>query len=108
MGLEVYPPQAVLNGADEKQQLTVRAVYADGSDRDVTSLAVFLTSNDNSAGVDPQGVITAKNRGEAFVMARFDTHTVGIPCIVLPRDVAFEWKEVPESNYVDSLVHAKL
>ncbi len=108
VGLEVYPPLAVLNGADEKQQLTVRAVYADGNDRDVTSLAVFLTSNDNSAAVDPQGLITAKNRGEAFVMARFDTHTVGIPCIVLPRDVAFEWKEVAEANYVDTLVHAKL
>ena len=108
VGLELFPPGAVLNGPDEKQQLTVRAVYSDGSDRDVTSLVVFLTSNDNSASVDPQGVVTAKNRGEAFVMARFATHTVGIPCIVLPRDVAFEWKDVAEHNYVDSLVHQKL
>ena len=31
------------------QQFIVRAKYSDGTDRDVTNLAVFLTNNDNSA-----------------------------------------------------------
>ena len=29
--------------------MIVRAQYSDGSDRDVTDLALFLTNNDNSA-----------------------------------------------------------
>jgi hypothetical protein len=106
--LEIFPPSGVLNGPNEVQRLTVRAVYADGSDRDVTSLAYFLTSNDNSASVDQTGLVTAKNRGEAFVMARFGTHTVGVPFIVLPKDLQFQWKDVKENNYIDTLVHQKL
>ncbi len=106
--LEVLPPGGVLNGTDSTQKLTVRAIYSDGSDRDVTSLAYFLCSNDNSAVVDQTGIVTAKNRGEAFVMARFSTHTVGVPFIVLPKDLQFQWKDVAEKNYVDTLVDQKL
>ena len=106
--LEIMPRGGVLNGTGATQQLTVRAHYSDGTDRDVTSLAYFSTNNDNSASVDQSGMVTAANRGEAFVMARFDTHTVGSPFIVLPRDLAFEWQAVAEHNYIDTLVHNKL
>jgi hypothetical protein len=106
--VELYPPSALLNGAGETQQLTVRAKYSDGTDRDVTHLAVFLSSNDNSAPVSPDGKVTAANRGEAFLMARFEKHTVGVPFIVLPKGVEFQWQEVPANNYVDELVFEKL
>ena len=56
----------------------MRAKYADGTDRDVTSLAYYMTNNDVSAAVSQEGVVTAGTRGEAFIMARFSTHTVGI------------------------------
>ena len=75
----------MLDGPGATQQFTVRARYADGTDRDVTSLAVFLTNNDNTAKVDPAGLVTAGNRGEAFVMARYETHTVGSHVITLPQ-----------------------
>lgn len=106
--LEVYPPSAVLEGAESQQQLTVRAVYSDGNDRDVTDLAYFLSSNANSAKVDQSGMVSADNRGEAFVMARFETHTVGIPVIVLPGEASFQWENVPENNYIDKLINQKL
>src|SRR3954462_5193244 len=106
--LEVYPPSALLDGSGETQQLTVRAKYSDGTDRDVTRLAVFLSSNDNAAAVSKDGKVTAANRGEAFVMARFEKKTVGVPFIVLPKAMAFQWKETPANNYIDELVYAKL
>ncbi len=108
VSVELYPPGGVLNGEGSTQQLTVRAKYSDGTDRDVTALTYFSTNNDNSAGVEQDGKVTAANRGEAFVMARFETHTVGSHFIVLPRDLQFAWPDVPENNYVDTLVHAKL
>ncbi len=107
-GIELYPKSAVLNGPEAVQQLTVRAKYSDGTDRDVTSLAYFSTNNDNAAVVSQEGMVAAKNRGEAFVMARFDTHTVGADFIVLPKDVEFTWQEIPENNYVDILINEKL
>jgi hypothetical protein len=107
-GIELYPKSAVLDGANATQKMTVRAKYSDGTDRDVTSLAYFSTNNDNSAIVAQDGVVAAKNRGEAFVMCRFDTHTVGAEFIVLPSDLEFEWQVVPEHNYIDKSINAKL
>jgi len=108
VALELYPKEAVLDGKGATQQLTVRAKYSDGSDRDVTSLAIFLSSNDNSAKVSPDGLVTANDRGEAFVMARFATFTVGSPFIVLPKGLKFEFPKAEEKNFIDTLIHAKL
>ena len=76
--------------------------------RDVTSLAVFISSNDNSATVTPDGLVTSAQRGEAFVTAHFATFTVGVPFIVIPKDAAFTFGQPPELNYIDALVDAKL
>lgn len=105
--IEVYPNSAVLDGEGATQKVTVRAFYSDGTNRDVSHLAFFLSSNENSAIIEQDGTVTAQNRGEAFVMARFDTHTVGTNIIVLPKGLDFTWKEVPENNYVDTLLHEK-
>ena len=56
----------------------------------------------------PDGLITAGQRGEAFVMARFETHTVGSQFIVLPKGLEFTYPDEPEGNYIDKLVAAKL
>lgn len=108
LSVELYPNAGVLNGSGATQQLTVLARYADGTTRDVTSLAYFSTSNDNSASVSQTGVVEAKNRGEAFVMARFDTHTVGSDFIVLAKDSPFQWIDIPENNYIDHRINEKL
>ncbi len=105
--VEVFPPNAVLEGANVTQQFIARAKYADGSDRDITSLAVFMSNNDNSAPVNESGLVTAANRGEAFVMARFDTHTVVSQVIVLPAGMNYAAPAIT-GNYVDQLVGAKL
>lgn len=108
VSVELYPQQAVLNGENATQQLTVRAKYSDGTDRDVTGLAYFSSSNDGSADVSQTGLVTAGVRGESFLMARFETHTVGSHFITLPKDLQFQWPNIPENNYVDTLIHNKL
>jgi hypothetical protein len=108
VALEIYPRLAVLDGKGETQRVVVRAKYSDGSERDVTPLALFLSNKDNSATIGPDGLVTAKERGEAFVMARFATFTVGAQVIVLPKGLKFAWPNVEERNYIDTLVHNKL
>ncbi|HLN28882.1 MAG TPA: DUF1549 and DUF1553 domain-containing protein [Gemmataceae bacterium] len=108
IALEMYPRNAVLDGKGATQRMVVRARYADGTERDVTPLAVFLSNNDTSATISPEGVVTAGDRGEAFVMARFATFTVGAQVIVLPKGLQFTFPKVPENNYIDTLVHNKL
>lgn len=109
VSLEIAPKQAVLEGSNAMQRLVVRAKYSDGSDRDVSTLAVFISNNEPSAKISEGGIITAGQRGEAFVMARFDTFTVGTQVIVVPKDQPFEFpKDLASNNYIDELVHAKL
>lgn len=108
LSVELYPKIAVMDGEGETQRLTARARYSDGTDRDVTSLAVFSSNNEAAAEITGSGLVTAHERGEAFIMARFETHTVGSQFIVLPKGFQYEDPKTPENNYIDTLVHAKL
>jgi hypothetical protein len=108
VSVELYPQTAVMDGEGTTQRLTVRAKYADGTDRDVTSLAYFSSNNETSAEISQKGLVTAHARGEAFIMARFGTHTVGSQFIVLPKGLEYTDPQTPEFNYIDTLVHAKL
>jgi hypothetical protein len=106
--VELLPKNAVLDGKGSTQQMVVRAHYSDGTVRDVTSLALFLSNNETSAAINGEGVVTAGERGEAFVMARFATFTVGSQVIVLPKGLKFQFPKTPENNYIDVLVNSKL
>ena len=106
--IELFPPSALLEGEGATQQLTVLAHYSDGTTRDVTPLTVFQSSNDVSAAVDEKGLVTAGSRGEAFMMARFNIFTVGVPMVVIPEDLKYQRPQLPANNYVDNHVHNKL
>ena len=108
VSVDIYPKQMVLEGEGATHQLTVRAKYSDGTDRDVTGIALFMSNNDTSAAVNEFGRITAGKRGEAFVMARFATFTVGAQAIVIPKDLKYSFPTVTENNYIDTHVNEKL
>jgi hypothetical protein len=108
VSVQIAPTEMVIEGQNVPRQLQVTARYSDGTLRDVTSLAVFITNNEPTAKVSPAGLITSGERGEAFVMARFDTTTVGCQVIVVPKDLVFTFPQVEERNYVDKLIDDKL
>ena len=104
--VELFPPQAVMEG-EATQRLVAVAHYSDGSTRDVTSLAAFTTNNARTAEVSELGAVKAGVRGEAFVMARFDTHTVGSQMLALPEALTYDAPEI-KGNYIDTFVGEKL
>ncbi|MDQ8191705.1 PSD1 and planctomycete cytochrome C domain-containing protein [Roseibacillus persicicus] len=109
IGITVEPAETVLKGPRQRIQQTVRAEYADGTDRDVTTLSSFTSSNDSSVKVNPNnGKATSGQRGEAFLMARFHTFTEGTQNIVIPADAKYEKPSISPNNYIDEHVHAKL
>ncbi len=107
IALELYPRQGVLVGEGTTQQMTVLARYSDGTTRDVTRLAAFFTNNETSASINDEGVVTAGARGEAYIFARFDVHTVGSQFLVLPKDLQYNPPAATPVNYIDELVAAK-
>jgi hypothetical protein len=108
VGLDLYPPTALLAGSGVVQPLVAVARFADGTDRDVTDLCWFGSNNDPTAKVAPSGLVTSGGRGEAFIMARYDTITVGRPLVVIPRDGSFTFPAQPGATWIDELVNAKL
>lgn len=108
VALEVFPHEIVMEGSGRPQQLVARVKYSDGSDRDVTGEAVFLSSNPSSASVSDRGRVLSAKPGEAFVMARYATFTVGAHAIVVPQGSPRDLPEPPANNYVDRHINAKL
>ena len=105
--LEIYPLQAVLEGGGAKQQLTVRAKYSDGTDRDVTEQTMFISNNSIAATATPEGLVTSGKPGEAFIMARFDQITTGAQILSIPKLPNYKFPSEPAGNYIDPLVYAK-
>lgn len=105
--VDLFPAQAVLEGDGSKQRMVAVAHYSDGTTRDVTSLAAFSSNNARTAEVNEAGVVTGGVRGEAYVMARFDTHTVGSQVLALPEELNYSAPEI-SGNYIDELIGQKL
>lgn len=131
-GIEIFPKSAVLEGSEmpatnsvatrprppaggagraaagSSQRLIVRARYSNGTERDVTPLTVFISNNDATAKVADDGLVTAGQRGEAFIQARFAEFNVGAQVIVTPKNLPFKWPQIASRNYIDDAVYAKL
>ena len=108
VGLDLYPPTALLAGVGMAQSFVAVARFADGTDRDVTDLCWYGSNNDPTAKVSPAGLVTSGSRGEAFIMARYDTITVGRPLVVVPKDLSFTFPPQEGPTWIDELVNAKL
>ncbi len=105
--VELFPKQAVLEGEGTQQRIVTVATYSDGTTRDVSDVASFSTNNERSGAVSTSSVVTAGLRGEAYIIARFDTHSVGSQIISLQKGAPrVNFPEAP--NYIDQLVNQKL
>jgi Protein of unknown function (DUF1549)/Bacterial Ig-like domain (group 2) len=106
--IEVFPKSATIPLPGMKQQVAVYATYGDGSVRDVTAEAFIESSNTEVATADRAGTITAVRRGELTVMARFEGSYAAGGLVMMGDRNEYRWQDVPEYNYIDTLVYEKL
>ncbi len=106
--ITLAPDRIVFDGGKSTQQMQVTARYSDGSKRDVTNLALFVTNNPSTAKISKTGLVTAGGRGDTFVFARFNRFTIGAEVIVLPADKNYAWTNPPVHNDLDSVVYDRL
>ena len=89
------------------RQIAAKAVFKDGTSRDVSELAVFTSSNLEIAPVTPAGVVRFKQTGEVSILVRYLDQIVSISLTHVERDPAFVFKSPPAANYIDEHVFAK-
>ena len=107
--IELFPHhKRVLALAGGSQQVAVVAHFADGSSRDVTSLASYESSSTTVATVDANGLVSPEGRGETVILARFLEHIESVPLTFLDPDPAFVWEAPTSHNFIDDLVDTKL
>ena len=109
MKVEVTPASGrVLKHPAWQQQLSVLAHYSDGTQRDITHLAVFESSDNEVAAISASGLVTGFRRGEAAVLVRY-LHLIESTLLTFTRDVdGFRWPNLPQQNYVDRHIDDKL
>jgi hypothetical protein len=85
----------------------VRATFSDGSARDVSRLAVYETSN-QVAAVTPDGAVRRQQAGETAVLVRYLDRQAVVRIAFVPARPGYAWHDVPEANFIDHHVFAKL
>jgi hypothetical protein len=108
--IEVAPAERPL-APKSQTPLAVTAHYTDGSQRDVTQMCAFQSSEAAVASVDSSGRITAGALpGEATIMARYmgqiATWNAAIPWTGNVQ--SNEYARLPRRNFIDDLVWNKL
>jgi hypothetical protein len=106
--LTAEPAERILVEPEDRVGLRVTAKFRDGSERDVTGLACFDLSNPDVASADPNGVVTKTQNGETSVAVRFLNQHATVRLAFIPMRPSFRWADVPEVNYIDTHVFAKL
>jgi hypothetical protein len=103
--LEVWPAKRLMQTA-EQQQIVTRALWSDGRNEDVTATARYDSLNDAVAAVDPTGLVTARSRGETYIMVRFGGQAAVVQ-VTLPFESRDAPQKVPANNFVDEKIIAK-
>ena len=96
--ITVEPRLMRFAGRERTGRVRVLATYADGEQRDVTSLCLFMTNNKTVADVLEDGTVRAGAHGATHVFARFNKFTEGIEVVALPLNDTFAWPHHARSH----------
>lgn len=105
----VTPAGHEFQKAGQSARLQVWAEFADGSKEDVTLFSEFRSNDDYVAEVKPDGSVTALRPGDttAVITYRGNVRTARL-LIPVPLRPGFVYPQIPEQNYLDREVFAKL
>ncbi len=106
--LEVEPKEVAMTKPGETIQVKVTARFADGQTRDVTNEATVESNIADVAKVDAAAKVTGERIGEATLLVRYQGKFSTIPVTILNPKPGFAWKALPQYNYIDTLIDAKL
>jgi len=105
--LIVSPLERIVIEPTNGVSLTTRALFSDGTERDVTRVAVYEPSS-TQVRVSHDGVVTLEHPGETTVLVRFLEQQAAVRLALVPARPEFVWRKTPANNFIDREVLAKL
>jgi hypothetical protein len=106
--LELSPSDFALLADDKPVQVKVTATFADGSKEDITPFCDFRITDDSIAALSPLGQLTARQPGDAGLTVLYRGSIQAIRVLVPSPVKPGGYPKVPEVNYIDKEVFAKL
>jgi len=106
--LSVTPPDFALLANDKPLQVKVTATFADGSTEDITPFCDFRITDDAIAALSPLGQLTARQPGDAGLTVLYRGSVQAIRVLVPSPAAAGGYPRIPEANFIDKEVFAKL
>ena len=106
--LEVEPREVAMAAPGATSQVKVTARFADGQTRDVTREATIESNSPTVAKVDAASLVSGERVGEATLLVRYQGKYSTIPVQILNPKPGFAWKPLPQNNYIDQHIDAKL
>ena len=106
--LTVSPPDFALLADATPKQLTITATFADGTREDITPFCDFKITDDAIATVSPLGLLTPRQPGDAGLTVLYRGSVKAIRVLVPSPARPGAYPTVPETNYIDTEVFAKL
>jgi hypothetical protein len=111
--LRAEPAEILMTKPGETTSLKVVVRYQDDQVRDVTRETAIESNVPDVARIESatsldMPVIRGERVGEATLLLRYQGKFAAIPVTVLNPKPGFVWKPLPQHNYIDRLVDAKL
>ena len=106
--LQVEPKEIVMPKPGESVTAKIVARFKDGQTRDVTREATIESNTPDVARVGTAADVKGERMGEATLLVRYQGKFQTVPVTVLNPKPGFAWKALPQHNYIDKLVDAKL
>lgn len=106
--LQVEPKDILMDKPGLAATVKVTAVYKDGTTRDVTADANVESNVPDVAKVSEDASISGERIGEATLLVRYQGKFTTVPVTILNPKPGFTWKTLPQNNFVDELIDAKL
>jgi len=105
--VNVEPREIAMPKPGELAAVKVVARFADGKTRDVTREATVESNAPTIAKVDGSNV-QGERIGEATLLVRYQGQLSTVPVAILNPKPGFKWTALPQHNYIDQHIDAKL
>jgi hypothetical protein len=106
--LDVEPKEILMDKPGGIATVKIVATFNDGGTRDVTQEANIDSNIPDVALVGDKADIKGARIGEATLLVRYQGKFTSVPVTVLNPAPGFAWKQLPQNNYIDQLIDAKL
>jgi len=106
--LRVEPKDIIMPRPGDSVTAKVIAQFKDGKTRDVTREATIESNTPDLAKVGANAEVKGERIGEATLLIRYQGRFSTLPVTVLNPKPGFAWNPLPQHNYIDQKIDAKL